>query len=85
MKIGEPIFNENLSVAIDKAGPTHAALLFEIDRIIGEMHEDGTLTALSEEWFEADLTPGSGRRLTDRRPHRPRAGTRKGPRPAVWR
>jgi len=52
----EPIFTENLAVAIDKSGPPHAALLFEIDRIIGEMHEDGTLTALSEEWFEADLT-----------------------------
>jgi polar amino acid transport system substrate-binding protein len=52
----EPIFTENLAVAIDKGGPPHAALLFEIDRIIGEMHADGTLTALSEEWFEADLT-----------------------------
>ena len=57
VKIGEPIFAENLSIAIDKAGPTHDALLFEIDRILGEMHEDGTLTALSEEWFDgADLT-----------------------------
>ena len=57
VKIGEPVFTENLAVAIDKAGPAHEALLFEIDRIIGEMHEDGTLTALSEEWFEgADLT-----------------------------
>jgi polar amino acid transport system substrate-binding protein len=56
VKIGDPVFLENLSVAIDKEGPAHAALLFEIDRIIGEMHEDGTLTALSEEWFGADLT-----------------------------
>ncbi len=56
VKIGEPIFTENLSVAIDKAGPEHAALLFEIDRIIGEMHADGTLTSLSEEWFGGDLT-----------------------------
>ncbi len=56
VKIGDPIFVENLAVAIDKAGPTHDALLFEIDRIIGEMHEDGTLTSLSEQWFEADLT-----------------------------
>jgi polar amino acid transport system substrate-binding protein len=56
VKIGEPAFTENLAVAIDKAGPPHEALLFEIDRIIGEMHEDGTLTALSEEWFGDDLT-----------------------------
>jgi polar amino acid transport system substrate-binding protein len=63
VKIGEPIFTENLSIAIDKAGPTHDALLFEIDRIVGEMHEDGTLTELSEKWFEgADLTqdPAAG-------------------------
>jgi polar amino acid transport system substrate-binding protein len=56
VKIGEPIYQENLSVAIDKSGPPHAALLFEIDRVIGEMHEDGTLTQLSEEWFDVDLT-----------------------------
>ncbi|MDH4335174.1 MAG: transporter substrate-binding domain-containing protein [Chloroflexota bacterium] len=57
VKIGEPIFQENLAVAIDKSGPPHAALLFEIDKIIGEMHADGTLKALSEQWFEgADLT-----------------------------
>ena len=39
-----------------RPGPEHEALLFEIDQIIGEMHEDGTLTALSEEWFDEDLT-----------------------------
>jgi polar amino acid transport system substrate-binding protein len=55
-RISDPLYQENLAVAIDKAGPEHAALLFEIDRIIGEMHDDGTLTALSEEWFEEDLT-----------------------------
>jgi len=57
VKIGEPIYQENLSVAIDKSGPPHAALLYEIDRIIGEMHADGSLTQLSQEWFEGeDLT-----------------------------
>jgi polar amino acid transport system substrate-binding protein len=57
LKIGEPIFTENLAVAIDKSGPPHAALLFEIDKAIGEMHADGTLTELSEQWFDGeDLT-----------------------------
>jgi polar amino acid transport system substrate-binding protein len=57
VKVTDSIFVENLAVAIDKSGPPHDALLFEIDRIIGEMHEDGTLTDLSEEWFEGeDLT-----------------------------
>ena len=55
--IGDPIFTEDLSVAMDKSGPPHDALLFEIDKIIGEMHADGTLTQLSEKWFEGeDLT-----------------------------
>ncbi|MGH2487991.1 MAG: transporter substrate-binding domain-containing protein, partial [Candidatus Limnocylindria bacterium] len=49
--LGDPVFAEPLSVALDMSGPPHAELLFEIDRILGEMHEDGTLTALSEQWF----------------------------------
>jgi len=56
VKIGEPIYQENLAVAVDKSGPAHAALLFEIDKIIGEMHADGTLTELSQTWFEEDIT-----------------------------
>jgi polar amino acid transport system substrate-binding protein len=57
VKIGDPIYTENLAVAIDKSGPEHAALLYAIDQAIGAMHEDGTLTSLSEEWFDgADLT-----------------------------
>ena len=64
VKIGEPIYQENLAVAIDRTdgAPAHAALLFEIDKIIGEMHADGTLTELSEKWFEEDITqdPSAG-------------------------
>ena len=57
VKIGDPIYQENLAVAIDQAGPAHAALLYEIDKVIGQMHEDGTLTDLSKKWFDgADLT-----------------------------
>ena len=59
VKIGDPVYTEDLAVAIDNSegAPEHAALLYEIDRIIGEMHEDGTLTELSEKWFDgADLT-----------------------------
>jgi polar amino acid transport system substrate-binding protein len=60
VRISDPLYQENLAVAIDKAGPPHDALLFEIDRIIGEMHEDGTLTGLSEEWFGEDITQDPG-------------------------
>jgi polar amino acid transport system substrate-binding protein len=54
--IGDPIYTEGLAVAIDKSGPPHDALLYEIDRIIGEMHADGTLTELSLEWYGEDIT-----------------------------
>jgi polar amino acid transport system substrate-binding protein len=56
-KVGDPVFSENLAVAIDKQhakDPTR--LVAEIGRIIAEMHADGTLSALSTEWFGADLT-----------------------------
>ncbi|HEX9738060.1 MAG TPA: transporter substrate-binding domain-containing protein [Candidatus Limnocylindria bacterium] len=55
--VGEPVFYEPLAVATDKNGPAHSALQAELDRIINEMHEDGTLTALSEKWYDGlDLT-----------------------------
>jgi polar amino acid transport system substrate-binding protein len=55
--VGEPVFFEALAVGIDKAGPEHAELLAELDRIIAAMHEDGTLTGFSEKWFDGlDLT-----------------------------
>ena len=60
VRISDPLYQENLAVAIDKEGPEHAALLYEIDQIIGEMHEDGTLTDLSMQWFDEDLTQDPG-------------------------
>lgn len=57
VEVGEPVFFEPLAVATDKAAPPHDQLQAELDRIITEMHEDGTLTELSEKWFEGlDLT-----------------------------
>ncbi|WP_242622597.1 transporter substrate-binding domain-containing protein [Lachnoclostridium sp. Marseille-P6806] len=37
-------------------GEDNAALRVEIDRILSEMREDGTLSSLSEKYFGADLT-----------------------------
>ena len=51
-KVGQPVFFEPLAVAIDKQGPAHDELLKEIDRIIGEMHADGTLTNFSKKWYD---------------------------------
>lgn len=52
VEVGDPVFFEPLAVATDKSAPEHSALQDELDRIIEEMHEDGSLTSLSEEWFD---------------------------------
>jgi len=57
VEVGEPVFFEPLAVAVDLSAEGHESLLAELDRIVGEMHEDGTLSSLSETWFEGlDLT-----------------------------
>jgi len=51
------VFFEPLSVAVDRSAqldPT--SFVEELDRIVQEMHSDGTLGALSEEWFGQDLS-----------------------------
>jgi polar amino acid transport system substrate-binding protein len=55
--VGEPVFFEPLAVATDKSGPEHAQLQEALDQIVAAMHADGTLTELSEKWYEGlDLT-----------------------------
>ncbi|WP_243058142.1 transporter substrate-binding domain-containing protein [Nocardioides sp. SR21] len=56
--VGDPIFYEPLAVAIDKSSELDPASLVEaVDAIVGEMHDDGTLTGFSEEWYDGiDLT-----------------------------
>jgi polar amino acid transport system substrate-binding protein len=55
--VGDPVFNEPLGVAVDKSAPQDPQAFFEeVDRIIQEMHEDGTLTRFSEKWYDEDIT-----------------------------
>jgi polar amino acid transport system substrate-binding protein len=55
--VGDPVFYEPLAVALDKSVGDNDSLVAEVDRIIGEMHADGTLTEMSETWYEGlDLT-----------------------------
>jgi polar amino acid transport system substrate-binding protein len=54
--VGDPVFYESLAVAFDKSAAGHASLQTEVDKIIGDMHTDGTLSALSMKWFKQDLT-----------------------------
>jgi polar amino acid transport system substrate-binding protein len=55
--VGDPLYYEPLAVAIDKNSPEDPMpLVEEISSIIEEMHADGTLSELSEEWYGTDLT-----------------------------
>jgi polar amino acid transport system substrate-binding protein len=51
------VYYEPLSVAVDKSAPIDpTSLVEEIDGIVQEMHDDGTLTEMSMKWFGLDLT-----------------------------
>jgi polar amino acid transport system substrate-binding protein len=56
VKVGDPVFTEQLAVSADKSGPDTADFMARLKTIIDEMHSDGTLTAMSMKWFEEDLT-----------------------------
>lgn len=51
--VGEPAFYEPLAVATDKGD---AEFNMRIAEIVAELHEDGTLTELSQKWYGVDLT-----------------------------
>jgi len=51
--VGDPVFLEPLSVAIDKGDPEFGARIAEI---VTAMRDDGTLSELSMKWYGADLT-----------------------------
>jgi ABC-type amino acid transport substrate-binding protein len=59
--VGEPVFYEPLAVAFDKSVEDNDSLVAAVDAIIGQMHADGTLTTLSEQWYDGtDLTTREG-------------------------
>jgi polar amino acid transport system substrate-binding protein len=52
--VGDPVFYEPLAVAFDKSVEDNDSLVAAVDAIIGEMHDDGTLSELSLKWYCAD-------------------------------
>jgi polar amino acid transport system substrate-binding protein len=59
--VGDPLYYEPLAVAIDKESPANPKpLVKEVSKIVEEMHEDGTLTKLSDKWYGYDLTKKQG-------------------------
>jgi ABC-type amino acid transport substrate-binding protein len=57
VKLGSPVYSEDLAAAFDKSSslPTDT-LRAEVDRIFTEMHSNGKLSELSNQWFGMDLT-----------------------------
>lgn len=57
VQLGKPVYSEDLAAAFDRAASLNAdSLIAEINKIIEAMHADGTLSALSIQWFGEDLT-----------------------------
>ena len=58
VKVGGAVFSEDLAPAIDKNSSFDtASFIDEISKIIKALHDDGTLSALSLQWFDGvDLT-----------------------------
>jgi polar amino acid transport system substrate-binding protein len=56
VEVGDPIFYEPLAAATDKSGPNNEAFMTELTDIVNAMHEDGTLTELSMQWYGIDIT-----------------------------
>ncbi|HEX2991397.1 MAG TPA: transporter substrate-binding domain-containing protein [Anaerolineales bacterium] len=57
VKLGEPVYSEDLAAAFDKSSslPTDT-LRAEVDNLFNAMHSDGRLSQLSTQWFGVDLT-----------------------------
>jgi len=55
--VGAPLYYEPLSIAFDQSSTLDPTSLVErVSEIVQEMHEDGTLSELSQKWYKADLT-----------------------------
>jgi ABC-type amino acid transport substrate-binding protein len=50
--VGDPVFYEPLAVAFDGSVEDNDSLVAAVDQIVGDMHADGTLSDLSDEWYE---------------------------------
>ncbi len=57
VKVGSPVYSEDLAVAIDKQHTLNVdSLVAKLDESVKAMHQDGTLSRLSQQWFGADLS-----------------------------
>jgi len=56
VKVGAPVYYEPLAVAADKSGPATTDFMPVLNKIVADMHADGTLSAMSQKWFGAEYT-----------------------------
>jgi polar amino acid transport system substrate-binding protein len=57
VKVGTPVYSEDLAAAFDKASSLPSdSLRAAVDKLFTAMHSDGRLSQLSTKWFKADLT-----------------------------
>jgi polar amino acid transport system substrate-binding protein len=60
-QLGDPLYFEYLAAAFDKASVLDtASFQARVNEIIQEMHADGTLAALSEQYYGSDLVSAAG-------------------------
>lgn len=57
VQLGGPVFSEDLAASFDKASSLPSATLrAEVDKLFTDMHSNGKLSDLSNQWFQVDLT-----------------------------
>jgi len=54
--VGDPVYYEPLAAASDKARAGSRAFIDKVSEVIQSMHDDGTLTRLSNKWYGFDVT-----------------------------
>lgn len=60
-QLGQPVFNEYLAIAIDKKhSKDPVSLARKVSEIVQQMHADGRLQQLSEQYYGLDLTTAAG-------------------------
>jgi polar amino acid transport system substrate-binding protein len=52
LALGNPVFADRVGISIDKSAQPNAKFLAELSRIVEEMHADGTLTKISQKYYD---------------------------------
>ena len=53
---GPPVFTVSVAFALDKGGPSDTSMIEALNKVVADMHADGTLTKLSMKYLQKDVT-----------------------------